>query len=161
MRVKSIVIALLVMLAAGASVASAEDLVSIGNDAALYRAKAKREEARRDFEKNQSEADRYAGTTSNDAPTVNWIEGVGKTLTAQLQLDNGAKIQAREGDLIDNRGTRVTSVKPGEVMIKRAGKLVRLATTPQQTNAYGQSGASASPYLGGGMPPNQLPMLSR
>jgi len=157
MRVKSVVIAMMAMVGASAGMASAEDMVSIGNDTAFFRAKAKREEARKDFEKNQADADHYAGTTSGDAPTVNWIEGVGKILTAQLQLDNGAKIQAREGDVIDNRGTKVTSIKPGEVVIKRNGKAIRLATTPQQTNPYGQN--TAVPGLG--MMPPQLPMPPR
>lgn len=121
-----------------ASIAStaalAEDLVSIGNETAMYQAMAKRAEARRDYEKTLAEVEQYTATTTADDPTVNWIEGVGSRLLAQLQNTNGSVLQVKEGDQIDNNGTRIISIKPGEVLIRRDTRTIRLAATSPNGN---------------------------
>lgn len=124
MRGKAICVAILGALAVGS--ATAEDLVTLGNETALYKAWAKREEARAEYKKKEAEADRAAGTSSDGLPMVYGVEGVGKVQMAVLQFDNGARINVKEGELIDNRGTKVASIKPGDVWVKRGGRLVKL-----------------------------------
>lgn len=137
----------------GVTACAADDLIAIGNDTAFYQAKAKREEARREYEKNLAEADRFVNTTTVDDPTYNWIEGVNKKLVAQLQFANGSLMQAKVGDVIDNRGTKVAVIKPGEVVLRRGEKTIRLAATSQTISP------GLSPVPNGPVPfPGQMPL---
>lgn len=145
MRVKAIGLILLGMLAASSAVA--EDLVTLGNETALYKAQIKREEARAEYEKKRTEADRAAGSSAEGLPMVYGVEGVGSVQMAVLQFDNGARINVKEGEQIDNRGTKVVAIKPGDVWVKRGGRRMKLEPVP-----------SFSPYPASGQGINGMPM---
>jgi type IV pilus biogenesis protein PilP len=76
----------------------------------------------------QVENTRLAHTASAGDPLVMSIEGVGATIYATLQLDNGATIDAKAGDVLPN-GMKILSVTLNEVIAEAPKKRrVRLAT---------------------------------
>ncbi|MBJ7311954.1 type IV pilus biogenesis protein PilP [Rugamonas sp. CCM 8940] len=62
-------------------------------------------------------------------PVIRSIEGIGKTLYATLQLNNGTMVDAQVGEVLSN-GMKVVSIRANEVIVQTGKKRrIRLAAT--------------------------------
>lgn len=102
----------------------------------------------------QAESNRLARIASAGDPVIRSVEGIGSTVYATLQLDNGSTVEAKVGDVLPN-GMKVVAVNPNEVIVEtQKRKRVRLGTGAAGTSHYGQGAPMSSMAL----PP--LPALS-
>jgi type IV pilus biogenesis protein PilP len=60
-------------------------------------------------------------------PVVRGIEGIGDVVFATLQLGDGSVIDVQAGDVLSN-GMRVVSIAPGNVIVHKGKKRIRLAS---------------------------------
>jgi type IV pilus biogenesis protein PilP len=67
---------------------------------------------------------------AND-PQVRSVEGVGRAVFATLQLDDGAIVDVQAGDMLPH-GMRVVSIAPGNVIVRKGKRRVRLAQAAAQ-----------------------------
>ena len=144
---------------------SADELKEISTETVILNAKAKREEARARLAKSVADQKGVADGRKGAAepapgdPTVNWIEGVGRNIAAQLQLADGGRMEVRVGDTLSGTSIKVLSISQGEVVVQRGqGRRVQLSRTPVAT-AMPYGGAAQFPGGFAGQPglPPALP----
>lgn len=91
----------------------------------------------------QAESDRVIQAPMIGNPVILSIEGLGKSMFATLQLDNGNTVDVQAGDMLAN-GMKVVSIRANEVVIETAKKKrARLATVSQTSAAFDASYPSA------------------
>lgn len=96
----------------------------------------------------QAENYRLARIASVNDPVIQAVEGIGDTVYATLQLDNGSTVEAKVGDVLPN-GMRVLAINPNEVIVEtQKKKRVRLGTGTHAAAHYGPTSMSVS-----GLPP--------
>lgn len=76
----------------------------------------------------QAEAARVARPAMAGDPTIRSVEGIGPTLYATLQLENGSTLDVKSGDVLPN-GMRIVTIQANEVTVETGKKrLIRLAS---------------------------------
>jgi type IV pilus biogenesis protein PilP len=113
-------------LASGAASADqiVEELLKLGEETTILKAKAKRLEAQGQVATMQRQLDLASNPGTSVAPApiplfaVQAIEGIGPTLYATILLDDGVTRDVKQGDVIGNN-IRIVGIKPGEVIYQR------------------------------------------
>jgi type IV pilus biogenesis protein PilP len=109
----------------------------------------------------QAESDRITQSPMIGNPVILSIEGLGKSMFATLQLDNGNTVDVQAGDMLSN-GMKVVSIRVNEVVIETAKKKrVRLAAVSQTPAAFDASYPSAGLRLPPLAPPTALKWLGK
>lgn len=91
----------------------------------------------------QAESDRITQSPMIGNPVILSIEGLGKSMFATLQMDNGNTVDVRAGDMLSN-GMKVVSIRANEVIIETAKKKrVRLAAASHTPATFDASYPSA------------------
>ncbi|SFL98480.1 type IV pilus biogenesis protein PilP [Rugamonas rubra] len=86
-------------------------------------------------------------------PVIRSIEGIGKTLYATLELNNGTQVDAQVGEVLSN-GMKVVSIRSNEVIVQTGKKRrVRLAANARPPATFNPNFPSAGVPL-----PPPLPM---
>jgi len=97
----------------------------------------------------QAETDRLAQTAVVGNPVIRSVEGIGRSMFATLQLDNGSIVDVQVGDHLSN-GMRVVAIRPNEVIAETQQKQrVRLAAVSHTPAVFNPS----YPNPGVGLPP--------
>lgn len=85
----------------------------------------------------QADTDRLTQAAVVGNPMIRSVEGIGRTMYATLQLDNGNIVDVQAGDVLSN-GMKVVSIKPNEVIAetekKRRIRLATISHTPATFN---------------------------
>lgn len=112
----------------------------------------------------QAESSRSTQSASPGNPVITSIEGLGKTMFATLQMDNGNLIDVQSGDVLSN-GYRVVSIRPNEVIVETSRKRrVRLAAASTSVPSFDPSFPSSGlrlPPLPPLAPPSAMPSASQ
>jgi type IV pilus biogenesis protein PilP len=87
-------------------------------------------------------------------PQVRSVEGVGRAVFATLQLGDGAVVEVQPGDMLP-KGMQVVSIAPGNVIVRKGRRRVRLAQAAAPQPQYG-SALPPAPALPG--PPPGMPV---
>lgn len=104
----------------------------------------------------QAETDRLTQSAVVGNPIIQSIEGLGSTMFATLQMDNGTLVDVQPGDVLSN-GMKIVSIRPNEVIIETARhKRTRLATASHAPAAFDASYPSAGLHLPP-LPPPAMP----
>lgn len=83
----------------------------------------------------QAESERITQSPALGNPVILSIEGLGKSMFATLQLDNGTTVDVQAGDMLSN-GMKVLTIGVNEVIIQTAKKKrMRLAAASQAAPA--------------------------
>ncbi len=135
--------------AAGAAETAAERLGRIEAETLVLKAREKQLEVQLNIMSKQNDIaakqqlnELMARNAVAGDPVVLSIEGVGKTLYATLELNNGSLVEAQAGAVLSN-GMKVLSIGGNEVIVQAGGKRrVRLA-------AGARAAAAAGPNLAG------------
>ena len=107
----------------------------------------------------QSESERFAKSAVVGNPVITAIEGMGKSMFATLQLENGSVVDVKSGDMLSN-GLRVVSIRPNEVIIEDAGKKrIRLASAGTPQPSFDPSFPSAGLRLPPLAPPGTVAII--
>lgn len=87
----------------------------------------------------QAESERITLSPVVGNPVIMSIEGIGKSIFATLQLDNGNAVDVKTGDILSN-GMRIVSIHTNEVVIETSKKKrMRLAAASQTPAAFDAS----------------------
>jgi type IV pilus biogenesis protein PilP len=121
---------------AGANAESAaEQLTRIESETALLKARERKLEVQAQIAGREAEiaarrADIHRSVqpwTSSD-PLLRGIDGVGEKLFATLEMPNRGLVEVRRGDTLSD-GSRVSAIRPGEVIIESGKRRVKLGVT--------------------------------
>lgn len=124
------------LLAANAYAESASDSLSrIEAETLVLKAREKQLEVQsniiakqNDIMARQRMADQLTQTAGAGDPLIRSVEGVGKTMFATLQLNDGSVVDAQAGQVLSN-GMKVVSIRLGEVIVETGKKRrIRLAS---------------------------------
>ncbi|MBC7413965.1 MAG: type IV pilus biogenesis protein PilP [Herminiimonas sp.] len=119
--------------------------------------KAKILQLQTDIATRQAGAGQMASLGTPGDPTVQSIEGIGGTLFATLQIENGSRIDVKPGDILPNN-MRVVSIKANEVVVSTdKQRRIRLATgsaAPMAAASGTLQGIGAAPAV---LPPAYMP----
>jgi type IV pilus biogenesis protein PilP len=107
----------------------ASELLRLGEETTLLKAKAKRLEAQNQVSMMQKQLEQpgagaVASAVASPAPpavttfVVQSIEGIGPVLYATILLDNGTTRDVKEGDVL-NKNLRIVSIKPDELVYQQ------------------------------------------
>lgn len=100
----------------------------------------------------QAESNHLARIASAGDPVIRSVEGIGRTVYATLQLDNGSTVDAKVGDILPN-GMKVVAINPNEVIVETPKrKRIRLSTGTAAARPY------TAAYTGGAMAYPSLPL---
>ena len=149
-----IVILMMMSTAAARAESTASDLERIEAETLLLKARQKKIEVEAQIAAKENEIASkratqvmYARTASSMDPVVRSIEGIGKSIYATLQFENGGLVDVKAGDRLQN-GMRVVSVQANEVIVETAKRQrIRLLTSAGGAHSYGSGYAGATPPL--------------
>jgi type IV pilus biogenesis protein PilP len=119
-----------------------EELLKLGEETTILKAKAKRLEAQGQVAALQRQLDLANNVGTSVAPppasalfAVQAIEGIGPTLYATILLENGATRDVKQGDVI-GKNTRIVGIKPGEVIYQQGkARPVTVRVNPSITHS--------------------------
>lgn len=81
----------------------------------------------RQIASKRAESERVTQSAVVGNPMILSIEGLGKNMSASLQLEGGGTADVFSGDILSN-GMKVVSIRPNEVIVENGqGKRIRLA----------------------------------
>lgn len=141
-----------------------DSLTKIESETLILKAREKQLEAQSNVLAKQTEitvkqtvSDLLTHISVNGHPVIRSIEGIGRTLYATVQLNNGNIVDVQAGDILSN-GMKIVSIRPNEVIAETTKKQrVRLAAASSAPAAQNPAGyplpsAAMPPALPLGMP---------
>lgn len=146
MRNKFLFLACVVMCSISGTVAAdatSDSLTRIDAETMVLKAREKQLEVQSNIISKQNEiaakqnlGAQLAQIATAGAPVVRGIEGIGKTVFATLQLEDGDLVDVQTGDTLSN-GMRILKVAANEVIVRtRKGVRMRLAAHVQRPAAF-------------------------
>ena len=142
-----------------------DNLTRIESETLILKAREKQLEAQSNVLAKQTEitvkqhiSDLIAHAAVAGHPVVRSIEGIGRTLYATVQLDDGSNVEVQTGDTLSN-GMKIVSIRPNEVIAETAKKQrIRLAAAPVAPAAPVAQNPAGYPAAGQATPA-MIPML--
>jgi type IV pilus biogenesis protein PilP len=137
---------------------TAAELLRLGEETAVLKARAKLLEAQRQVSSMQSQPGRAtadAPVFTPGLPSVQSIEGIGGALYATLQPEQGGTLDVKAGDMV-GKNLKIIDVKPREVIVQ-SGKNPPVSL--RVNSAVGVADAASPPPKPPAVPflPNEIP----
>lgn len=118
--------------ASPAALAAANQLMSLQEDTVILKAQLKKLEAQADVAARQDALGRMGHAVNADQLGVVATQGLGNTMMATIDVNDGSELDVRAGDRLPN-GIRIVSIRPGVVVVDSNGRRSTLTvSSPRQ-----------------------------
>lgn len=138
-------VALPVVKPSAATLAAANELMSLQEDTVVLKAQLKKLDAQAQVAERQASLGRMGQSISYDDITVVATQSLGGHRMATIDIDNGNELDVQAGDTLPN-GMHVLAIRSGAVVVDRNGHRQTLAVSSphSQVSRYASAGALSS-----------------